>query len=167
MAVTAGFLAVSLVVAGTAAAMAGAPADAAVAAAVELSQEDPTSLTPAIEADRDAAVPVIIAAPVEVRPHAIECDAAGLCSGSPSIATGTSAGTDVGAQDRGVATPGTTTQVSSPPGRDRGPVREQQREHRRQEQERAPRGDTDHRFAGDRQHQRDAGDDRPGHGRGR
>ncbi|MFN3865661.1 MAG: hypothetical protein ACK4MD_02985 [Demequina sp.] len=84
LAVVAGFLGVSMVVAGTASAMVGAPADAPIATAVELHQKDPGSVTPPIEADGSIAAPHADAPPpVEVGPAAIECSEAGVCEAAP------------------------------------------------------------------------------------
>lgn len=80
IAVAAGFLGVSFVVAGTASAMVGPPADAPVASAVELSQEDPASVTAPVEAgDAATDTDVVLPAPVEVGSAALKCSDQGVC----------------------------------------------------------------------------------------
>ncbi|MFW7414597.1 hypothetical protein [Demequina sp. SO4-18] len=87
LAVAAGFLGVSLIVAGTASAMAGAPTTNPVASAVQLNQEDPASVTPAVEAGTSGSEPPAeVTAPVEVAPTAIECSDAGVCGGARAAA---------------------------------------------------------------------------------
>lgn len=83
VAVATGFLAVSVVVAGTAAAMVATPDDAPVASAIELAQEDPQSRTPVVHADDSASdSPAEEAAPIEVGAPAIRCTDDGVCDGS-------------------------------------------------------------------------------------
>lgn len=83
IAVAAGFLGISMIVAGTASAMADSPADAPFASAVELRQEDPSSITPAVEAGGEASATVAdVPAPIEVGSAAIECSDDGVCDGS-------------------------------------------------------------------------------------
>ncbi|MFW2512929.1 hypothetical protein ACNI3K_04060 [Demequina sp. SO4-13] len=94
LAVAAGFLGVSVIVAGTASAMAGAPDTAPVATAVELHQEDPASVTPAVVAavasaePSDETVTAVEVGPVEVGPGAIECSDEGVCEGQRRQASG-------------------------------------------------------------------------------
>ncbi len=80
--ITVGFVAMSVVVTDTAAGMVGAPSRAPVAAAVQLTQEDPSSRTPVVQADIAATSPVSrTTAPVEVGPPAIQCSEDGVCDG--------------------------------------------------------------------------------------
>ncbi|WP_062131422.1 hypothetical protein [Demequina aestuarii] len=79
IAVAAGFLGVSIVVAGTASAMVGPPADAPVASAVELRQEDPASVTAPVVADAATEAAPVVRVPVEVGSAALECDDDGVC----------------------------------------------------------------------------------------
>lgn len=74
VAVIAGFLGLSLVVAGTASAMVTGHVDAPIANAIQLQQEDPTSETAPVPATKS------INAPIEVGSGAIKCDENGECA---------------------------------------------------------------------------------------
>ena len=72
--VVAGFMGLSMLVAGTASAMITGQVDAPVATAVVLQQEDPASQTAPVPAE------VTPSTPVEVGTDAIECDENGMCA---------------------------------------------------------------------------------------